>query len=171
MSQFVVLVTGSRFWDNHLLLKDTLDAVVADAKEQGCTDFVLRHGAHEPPFSKELGRRPWQSADYLAHLWFRRTYRTSPMPIPMMREQLRPARWEAPCRPSCPARGHRRERGTHMICPAAGVYRNRDMVLEDPRPDLGLAFVKDNSAGTRHCITTMREFSIPVREIEYRSAA
>lgn len=166
----IVLVTGSRFWDNHVLLKNALDQVVADAVAEGYPEFVLRHGAHEPPFSKQLGRRPFQSADYLAHLWFRHTVRAG-MPIPVMTEQARPADWAAPCRPSCPARGHRRERGTATICPAAGVYRNKDMVLEDPRPTSGVAFTRDNSGGTRHCVNTMREFSIPVTEIEYRSAA
>lgn len=171
---YVVLVTGSRFWDNHLLLKATLDQVVQDAINEGYREFVLRHGAHEPPFSKELGRRPWQSADYLAHLWFRRVMRDKPMPV--MAVQPRPADWDAPCRPACQKRSRRGQPVDHRqvrsdgssYCPAAGNYRNIAMVTEDPRPLRGIAFERDNSSGTGHCVRTMREFSIPVLPVPYQ---
>jgi hypothetical protein len=176
---YVVLVTGSRFWDNTALIKEALDQAVADAVTAGYPEFVLRHGKAYPPFSARLGRRPWRSADYLAHLWFQHTTR-GPLPIPVMVEQERPADWDAPCRPACQGRTHRGRTVDHRItrpnghgnyCPDAGKIRNRDMALEDPRPTVGVAFHRDNSSGTAHCIRTMRELSIPVLPITYQEAA
>ena len=175
MDPFVVLVTGSRFWDDVWAVKEALDQAVAEAKEAGAREFILRHGACFPPVDRATGRRPFRSADYLAHLWFQKYGKL--MPLPQMTVQPRPADWEAPCRPACNQGthhgrnvNHRRTRGQTMICPMAGLHRNKDMVLEDPRPTIGVAFHRDNSAGTAHCIRTMREFSIPVREIHYRKA-
>jgi len=168
----VVLATGSRFWDDVWSIKHELDRAVAEAVAAGADEFVLRHGACYPPYVKGTRRRPHRSADWLAHLWFERFGAAQPISII---EQARPADWEGPCRPACNQathRGrninHRRTRGTTMICPMAGHHRNRDMVLEDPRPNYGIAFQRDNSTGTGNCIKTMREFSIPVREVPYR---
>lgn len=171
---WVVLVTGSRFWDDVWSVKDELDRVVADAHADGCQEFILRQGACYPPVDPVTGIRPNRSADWLAHLWFLKYARLSP--IPTMIEQERPADWEGPCRPACNQRthrgrnvNHRRRRGTKTSCPLAGRHRNRDMVVEDPRPTLGLAFHRDNSGGTKHCIKTMREFGIEVRPVPYQT--
>lgn len=171
--RWVVLVTGSRFWDDVWSVKNELDQVVAEAVANGCQEFILRQGKCYPRADPTTGRRPWRSADWLAHLWFAKYAGLSP--IPTMIEQERPADWEAPCRPVCSQRthrsrnvDHRRPRGTTTYCPLAGRHRNRDMVLEEPRPTCGLAFHRDNSGGTEHCITTMREFGIPVRTVPYQ---
>jgi hypothetical protein len=166
---YVVLVTGSRFWDDVWAVKDALDQAVADAKTAGAREFILRHGACFPPADKHTGIRPHRSADYLAHLWFMKYAKL--MPLPQMTVQARPADWEGPCRPACNQATHRGRNVNHRRvrgCPMAGIHRNKDMVLEDPRPDYGIAFQRDNSSGTGNCIKTMREFSIPVREIPYQ---
>lgn len=176
MTQLVVVVTGSRFWDDAWKLKDELDQAVADAVEAGATELVIRHGACYPHVSRETGRIPARSADWLTHLWIH-LYRAE-QPLTII-EQERPAQWDAPCRPSCNQRtrrdrnvDHRKRRSDgSWYCPMAGNHRNRDMVLEDPRPDLGIAFLRDNSSGTDHCKRTMREFGIHVHEVPYPATA
>lgn len=173
VSRRVLLITGSRFWTDVWTIKHTLDRAVTAAGDDGVTELVLRHGACYPPVDKDTGRRPFRSADYLAHLWCQKHARMIQLtPVGVLTEQARPADWTAACRPACSQRthrnrnvGHRRLAGGRLICPDAGKYRNRDMVLEEPRPYLGIAFHLDNSAGTAHCIRTMREFSIPVATI------
>jgi hypothetical protein len=173
--QLVVLVTGSRLYDDAWTIKRVLDAVADDAAAEGADELVIRHGACYPNRDKGTGRIPARSADWLAHLWIARFGPEQPLTIV---EQERPAQWEAPCRAACKSstrRGrtvnHRQPRGTTTYCPMAGVHRNHDMVIEDPRPDLGVAFLRDNSGGTRNCIKTMREFGIHVEEIPYEPAA
>jgi hypothetical protein len=61
---------------------------------------------------------------------------------------------------------HRELRGGRLICPAAGNYRNREMVLEDPTPLFGIAFHQDNSNGTSNCIKAAHELSVPMYEID-----
>ena len=171
MTRLVVLVTGSRLYDDAWMIKRVLDQVAADASDRRADELVIRHGACYPNRDPRTGRIPARSADWLAHLWIARFSLDQPIRII---EQARPAQWEAPCRAACQTRthkdrtgNHRRPRGTTTYCPMAGVHRNRDMVLEDPRPDLGVAFLRDNSSGTRNCIKTMREFGIQVDEIPY----
>lgn len=167
-----VLVTGSRKWSDVWAIKAELDAAVADAFADGVTELIIRHGACYPPVDRETGRRPFESADYLAHLWVARFAAEQPLTIT---EQERPADWEAPCRSTCRvkqgsrARDHRRMRGGRSICPAAGNYRNIAMIGEQPAPYRGYAFILDGSTGATHCKTKMREFSIPVDPIERSS--
>lgn len=170
MAQLVVLVTGSRLYDDAWTVRAALEDVAVETFLAG-HELVIRHGACYPPPDRITGRIPARSADWLTHLWIARFGAAYETPVV---EQERPADWEAPCRPACSTRthrgrnpSHRRPRGTSTYCPMAGVHRNRDMVLEDPRPDLGIAFLRDNSTGTRNCVTTMREFGILVEEIPY----
>jgi hypothetical protein len=169
MTQLVVLVTGSRFYDDGWAIKRVLDDVTSGEQAD---ELVIRHGACYPRRDPKTGRIPARSADWLTHLWIARFGPGRPVRIA---EQERPADWEAPCRPSCTQRTHRhrnvehrKPRGTGTYCPMAGHHRNRDMVLEDPRPGLGIAFLRDNSSGTDHCVRTMREFGIHVEEIPYQ---
>lgn len=171
MTQLVVLVTGSRLYDDAWTIKRTLDQVAADVAAENVDDLVIRHGACYPPPDPKTKRIPARSADWLTHLWIEKF---SPALALAVVEQERPADWNAPCRPACSTavrRGrnvdHRRPGRGGTYCPMAGVYRNKTMVLEDPRPDLGIAFLRDNSTGTRNCITTMREFGIHVEEVPY----
>lgn len=59
-------------------------------------------------------------------------------------EEARPADWTGLCRPTCKP-GHRQpgRNGGRSYCPAAGDYRNEDMVAEEPVPNLCLAFVDE----------------------------
>lgn len=168
MTDRVVLVTGSRFWDDAWTLRHQLEKLVADAVDDGATRLIIRHGACYPRRSKDTHRIPARSADWLTHLWIARFGPEQPIEIV---EQERPADWRAPCRPACGKTTRRGKvvdhRTPHGTCPAAGNYRNEAMVLEDPRPDLGLAFCRDNSNGTGHCVRTMRNFGILVDEIPY----
>lgn len=174
MTQRCILVTGSRAWTDVWAVKDALDAAVAETAADGVTELIVRHGACYPIFNPDLGRLPFKSADYLTHLWIARYAGEQPITIT---EQARPADWTGPCRPSCntkPRRGqvraHRGIRGDgKTTCPAAGIYRNMDMVLEQPQPYRGLAFLLDKSSGTSNCVKKMREFSIPVVPIERTS--
>jgi hypothetical protein len=72
-----------------------------------------------------------------------------------------PADWEGPCRPECKP-GHRKTRGGETYCPAAGVYRNADMVATHPHA--ALAFRAHRwSNGTNDAIRRLRAAKIPVR--------
>ena len=172
MSDGRAMVTGSRFWDDVWAVKSALDREVEAAQRAGYAEFMLRHGACYPP-PGDNGNRPWRSADYLAHLWFAK-YGLQ-LPLPFMVEQEFFAEWGAACRPACQQRTRRGRHTDHRItradgstyCPAAGKYRNTAMALEDPRATKGVAFHRDNSGGTGHCIRTMRELSIPVEVIPY----
>lgn len=170
----VIVLTGSRLWIDAWTIRDTLDQIVTRAVTAGVPELTIRHGACYPfeKWNQQLRRkaRPHRSADYFVHLWIRRFAGDYPLPI---REQERPAKWEDPCRSSCLQRYHRNApvnhrviRGGRLICPAAGNYRNRDMILEDPRPHFGIAFHQDNSNGTADCIKTARELSVPMYEID-----
>jgi len=163
MVRKVLLVTGSRLYDDVWKIRRVLASIADGAAESGITELVIRHGACYPNPDKVTKRIPARSADWLTHLWIQMFGAAQPVTIV---EQERPADWAASCRPSCKP-GHRKARGTSMYCPMAGVHRNRDMILEDPRPDWGVAFLRDNSSGTRHCVSAMREFGIPVEEVPY----
>lgn len=170
----VVLFTGSRMWVDQWTIKDTLDEIVVRAHAAAVPELTFRHGACYPfeKWNPAVRRkvRPHRSVDYFVHLWIARFGADQPITI---REQERPADWEAPCRASCQQRYHRNNpinhrviRGGRLICPAAGNYRNRAMVLEDPRPHFGVAFHQDNSNGTADCIKTARELSVPMYVID-----
>lgn len=77
------------------------------------------------------------------------------------------ADWDGPCRATCKP-GHRRPapRSAGTYCPAAGTYRNQDMV--DMGADLLIAFPLGKSAGTRDAIQRARAAGIPVRVFEDR---
>jgi len=80
-----------------------------------------------------------------------------------------PADWTGPCRPSCRP-GHRRQRRDGAdYCPAAGNYRNQEMV--DAGAELVLAFPLGKSTGTRDCIRRAVAAKIPVRVYEQGGAA
>lgn len=169
----VVLFTGSRLWVDAWTIKNVLDDIVLRAWLAEVPELTFRHGACYPfpKWNREARRkvRPNRSADYLVHLWIRRFGADQAVPLV---EQECPADWEAPCRPSCnhgfhngTRVNHRIERAGRMTCPAAGNYRNREMVLENPNPHFVVAFHQDNSNGTRDCMTTARELSVPVYPI------
>lgn len=95
-----IAVTGGRDFANATMVVHALSQMPPDA--------VLVHGAAS-------------GADSLCAEWWGDIHRRTVEP--------HPADWEAPCRPECRI-GHRRTRanGGPTYCPAAGVYRNQDML-------------------------------------------
>lgn len=161
---FRLLVTGSRLWTDTVLFRQEIDAVARAAADAGHTHLVVVHGACYPKPERATGRRPHQSADWLAHLWV--VYASHPLHLPVT-EEPHPANWTAACRAECRP-GHRRDQtGGRSICPAAGNYRNQLMV--DHGADQGIAFPLHRSVGTRDCINRMRQAGIPVRVVEPRA--
>ena len=100
---FRVLFTASRSWTDAHAVRFALEAVSLDACGR---EVIVVHGAAE-------------GGDMLADL--------AAADLGFAREP-HPADWTAPCRPACKP-GHRRERRDGTIyCPAAGQYRNAEMV-------------------------------------------
>ena len=89
-------------------------------------------------------------ADIICAMWWRRQGRTV---------DPHPADWDGPCRNTC-APGHRRRKtsGQGDFCPAAGVYRNQEMV--DSGLDVLVAFTGGD--GTADMITRCRAAGVPV---------
>ena len=54
----VLLVTGSRLWDDAWSLRYALESVVADAVVAGATEMVIRLGAGYPNIDPITRRRP-----------------------------------------------------------------------------------------------------------------
>lgn len=150
-----ILVTGARSWHDDDLLEQWLDWAVS-----------ARHWAVTgQPVTVVHGNCPY-GADKLADDYCKARDITV--------ERYSPA-WAAPCRPSCRP-GHRRK-GRHGpdYCPAAGMYRNAEMVQLGA--DLVLAFLMPctsvwcpltqphDSHGTAGCAELAREAGLAVELI------
>lgn len=68
-----------------------------------------------------------------------------------------PADWHGPCRPEC----YHRPRKAGEKCPAAGVYRNQEML--DAGADLVIAF--PGGRGTADMVSRARETGVEVYEV------
>jgi len=134
-----VLVTGSRNLTDAALVSDGLAYAQAMFSPR---PVVIVHGGAD-------------GADGLAH---------ELAPTFGMTRECWPANWKGPCRKTCRP-GHRRKRqdGTDF-CPAAGNYRNQQMV--DAGAELALAFPLGVSTGTRDCMRRAEAAGIPVRTYE-----
>lgn len=145
-----LLVTGSRSWTDRDAITEALDDAVDLLWPNYNPDnetIVLIHGDA-------------RGADRLAaEIWTRRWN---------MPTEPHPADWHGPCRSTC-KHGHRRATaaGTDTICPAAGLYRNIEMV--ELGADLCLAFILDSSPGTSQCASLAEKAGIEVRRIEVSS--
>lgn len=145
-----LLVTGSRSWTDRDAITDALDDAVDTFWPNSDPDnetIVLVHGDA-------------RGADRLAaEIWTKRW---------SMPTEPHPADWTGPCRRTC-RHGHRRvtAAGTDTICPAAGLYRNIEMV--ELGADLVLAFILDSSAGASQCARLAAKAGIEVRRIEAAS--
>lgn len=141
-----LLVTGSRKLRDVQAVHRVLDSILADHP-----DLVVIHGKNE------------SGADWFARRWCWK--HLAPEWGGHIREEPHPADWTGPCRITC-RRGHRRRRrldGTEF-CPAAGNYRNQEMV--DSRPDECVAFFKDGAEniGTTDCVARAVKAGVPVRK-------
>lgn len=93
-------------------------------------------------------------ADRLCAQWWAQNYGED-------HREAHPAPWDEPCRPSC-APGHRRAvLGIPDRCPAAGPYRNQEMV--DSGLDLLIAF--PGGRGTADMVARARAVGVRVVEI------
>lgn len=133
-----VLVTGSREWDDVEHVTLRLKAV---REEPFFADAILVHGAAKGADS--IADRAWKAMGGKVE------------PVP--------AKWGA-CVSDCPA-GHRKTRKGRSWCPTAGIRRNAEMVRRGA--DLCLAFVRDDSRGTRDCMARARKAGIAVRVFDY----
>lgn len=136
MADVRILVTGSRTWRWTDLLRDALDA-----EAYGADAVTLVHGG-------AVGADRF-AAEHASHRGWR--------------PEAHPARWSASCRSGCRP-GHRKHRRDGAeYCPAAGVYRNTDMVASGA--DVVVAFVRDHSAGTVDLVRRAQGAGIRVREL------
>jgi hypothetical protein len=112
-----VLITGSRTWDDVAVIEDAL-------RPHFRRGAVLVSGAC-PKGADAICERVWEGWGGLV--------------------ERHPADWEGPCRDACKP-GHRkpdRQGGTY--CPAAGTYRDAEMVAEGA--EVAEAFIRDGSHG------------------------
>lgn len=161
-----ILITGSREFADYATVRDAIwNAIQERGPFQPNATFewvTVVHGGYYPPESVPVVtrkgtsrmKRPIKSADYLAHLACRELG---------LWEEVVPADWTAPCRPTCRP-GHRRRRGSETYCPAQGVYRNQDMV--DRGAAVTLSFFKRGATnkGTSDCVRRAELADIQVRK-------
>lgn len=134
-----VIVTGSRALTDAALVEGALTAARCRFAPQ---PIVVVHGGADG--ADEL-------ADVLA-------------PTLGMTIERWPADWTGPCRPTCRP-GHRRLRQDGAeYCPAAGNYRNQEMV--DAGADLVIGFPVGESTGTRDCLRRAKRAGIPAKVYE-----
>lgn len=134
-----ILITGSRVWTN----ADMMRRALSDAIGAVSGPVVVVHGAA-------------RGADSLAH-------EIAPGFGPHVTCESWPADWDGPCRPACKP-GHRRHRQDGAeYCPAAGAYRNQQMI--DAGADVVLAFPLNESPGTRDCIRRAERAGIRVIDV------
>ena len=168
-----VLVTASRDWADRVAIEHQLRIAAAEASRDGKRP-VLVHGQCDPRHPDTGRAIPWDLAkkvswevqgrylggDWLAE-WAALNFR------PPWQIERHPADWEAPCRNTCPARSHRiAGRDGATICPAAGPYRNADMVALGA--DVVLAFAKHGSRGASGCADLADKAGILVRRFPAR---
>lgn len=137
-----ILITGSRRWSAADVMADALANAIA--RFDGPVTIV--HGAAAGADRLVDALAPTLGARVSVERW--------------------PADWTGPCRPGCRP-GHRQIRtsgspygGGASYCPAAGTYRNAEMVAAGA--DLCLAFPIGESRGTRDCMRRAEAAGIEV---------
>lgn len=136
---FRLLVTASRSWHQPRDIWEALEECHRYAKSQG-RNLLIVHGDAD-------------GGDQIAKLFGQ--------VVPGAYEEGHPADWDGRCGPQCKP-GHRRTRrdGT-TYCPAAGMYRNEDMVKAGA--DRAAAFIRNRSHGASGCARLAERASIPTR--------
>jgi len=126
---FRELVTGSRMYGDLATIRTVMIEAQADRPPGRMT---LVHGQCPPRHPHTKRPIPWKVAERLSRI--EQSYlRGADWLAAWIAVDLgwvtepHPADWEGPCRPTC-QRGHRRGGRRGSICPAAGDYRNEDMV-------------------------------------------
>ena len=168
-----VLVTASRDWEDRVAVEHQLRIAAAEASRDG-KQPVLVHGQCDPrhpdtgrPIRWKVAKRmSWEvQGRYLGGDWLAEWAALNMGSL--WRIERHPADWEAPCRATCPARSHRiTGRSGVTTCPAAGPYRNADMVALGA--DVCLALIKDGSRGASGCADLADKAGILVRRFPAR---
>lgn len=138
-----VIVTGGRDFRQDWVVFNALAHVYAEDRPEGEWLWVV-HGAAK-------------GADEHASVWAYSWHRAGRN----VYWEEHPAKWSAPCRETCAPNHRRRRRNGTTYCPAAGNYRNQEMI--DAGADLVLAF--PGGSGTADCVRRARAAGIEVREI------
>src|SRR5690348_12322769 len=112
--EFRLIVTGSRTYDDRLSLRTALNKIF-DSLRADVVLAVVCGGDNNPDYST--------MADQIAQEWALEM-KSQGMPV---RLESHPADWEGPCRDTCD-HGLRESWRGRSICPAAGPYRNQEMV-------------------------------------------
>lgn len=128
-----VLVTGSRSWRDGAFIRHKLDDCLETARSLG-NKLTVVHGACK------------SGADSYADAWARWHEIHTEGDV---KAEAHPAQWENPCRATCQPHHRRVDPRGWDVCPAAGFYRNEDMVHHGA--DMVLAFINDESKGATHC--------------------
>ena len=141
------------------------------------TDLAAMADVFLPYFSQEntlVSGHADRGADLEAEqLWAGALGITPEFAIQLGYIEIHPADWTGPCRSTCRP-GHRRRRRGRSICPAAGNYRNTEMIA--PGADICLAFacwcrkkecerraeMPHYTHGTQHCMREAVKAGIPV---------
>ena len=152
---FRVIVTGSRGYPDNGDVDSALNAAldVVGRMVLG-TRLIVVHGACST------------GGDELADRWTLKAHRRSPGLVPW--PERVPADWMAPCRQGgyCGSGRHRRSvvdraGGTRTICPAAGYYRNEEMVARGATACFSFNL---GTRGTSHCRNAAVAAGIPTWE-------
>jgi hypothetical protein len=156
LSEYRLIVAGSREYDDHLTLRTTLNRIL-ESMRPGVT-LVVVHGGHpNPDYSTK--------ADRIAQEWAIERREEGEH----VREEPWPADWEGPCRETCYHEGREIWRGV-SICPAAGPDRTAEMVEAGADAGLLALRVSTKSTGSKICAMLMRAAGIPI-EIVVQGAA
>lgn len=136
----LILVTGSRSWDDVATIHNALLEAWHDALQDGHCGITVMHGGAP-------------GADLIAGAWAhdRET-------LGVTAEQI-DADWKT-CADTCNP-GHRRTRDDYSWCPTAGHRRNQHMV--DAEPVIVLAFQRGQSTGTADCLHRAETARLAIR--------
>ena len=147
--EYRLIVTGSREYSDRMALRAALDAVLDSLR----TDVVLVvvHGGEEIP---EYSR----GADKIAGEWVLEMAESG-LPV---RQEAHPADWEGPCRDTCDHNGRQVWRGASM-CPAAGPYRNTEMIQAGAHGGIAAMKIGAKNTGSKDCTLKMMGASIPLQ--------
>jgi hypothetical protein len=148
-AEYRLIVTGSREYSDRLALRAALDAVLDSLR----TDVVLVvvHGGEEIP---EYSR----GADRIAGEW---ALEMEGVGLPV-RQEAHPADWEGPCRDTCQP-GHRQTWRGASMCPAAGPYRNTEMVQAGAHDGISAMKIGAANTGSKDCTVKMMAAGIPAQ--------
>ena len=141
-----LLWTASRDWDDPVRMWRYLAGCAQRAAELGKT-LVIVHGDNG-------------AGDMIGKLFGRLTGGCADEPWP--------ADWAAPCTGRCKPGHRKRGKRGRDYCPAAGVYRNEEMV--DSGVDACAAWIKDGSTGASGCARLAAAAGVSVQRFRSSSS-